>query len=182
MPHNVLQLDPRDNVLIALTDLKAGESVEFGGQTYILLKNVPAKHKFSTQELAAGARRYDGATINYPAVVGFGESLNLLTAAGLQAYQVLDYPGEGLFPTSTWSSGMWLVDRYELKRPKPDSGPYTVTLTLFTSDADNPLVAQGPSGRLPADTIVLSGIQVPRETRMSDYPLPLSGEALSNVR
>jgi altronate hydrolase len=55
MPHNVLQLDPRDNVLIALTDLKAGESVEFGGQTYILLKNVPAKHKFSTQELAAGA-------------------------------------------------------------------------------------------------------------------------------
>ena len=34
---NVLQLDSRDNVLIALTDLKAGERVEFGGQTYTLL-------------------------------------------------------------------------------------------------------------------------------------------------
>ncbi len=44
---NVLQLDPRDNALIALTDLKAGERVEFGGQTYTLLKNVPAKHKFA---------------------------------------------------------------------------------------------------------------------------------------
>jgi altronate hydrolase len=44
---NVLQLDPRDNALIALTDLKAGERVEFGGLTYTLLKNVPAKHKFA---------------------------------------------------------------------------------------------------------------------------------------
>ena len=33
MHHNVVQLDPRDNVLIALTDLKAGEQIEFGGQT-----------------------------------------------------------------------------------------------------------------------------------------------------
>jgi hypothetical protein len=36
----VLQLDTRDNVWIALTDLKAGERVEFGDQTYTLLKNV----------------------------------------------------------------------------------------------------------------------------------------------
>lgn len=54
MPSNVLQLDPRDNVLIALRDLKAGETVSFNGHTYSLLKNVPAKHKFATYKLAAG--------------------------------------------------------------------------------------------------------------------------------
>src|SRR5271170_5289814 len=54
MHRNVLQLDTRDNVLIALTDLKAGERVEFGDQTYTLLKNVPAKHKFATRSFDAG--------------------------------------------------------------------------------------------------------------------------------
>jgi altronate hydrolase len=51
---NVLQLDPRDNVLIALTDLKAGERLEFAGQAYSLLKNVPAKHKFALQDFGVG--------------------------------------------------------------------------------------------------------------------------------
>lgn len=36
------------------------------------------------QPLADGARRFDGATINYPAVIGFGESLGLIAAAGLE--------------------------------------------------------------------------------------------------
>ena len=36
------------------------------------------------QPLADGARRFDGATVNYPAVVGFGESLSLLTSAGFE--------------------------------------------------------------------------------------------------
>jgi altronate hydrolase len=51
----VLQLDPRDNVLIALTDLRQGEAVEFAGTKYSLTSPVPAKHKFVTQDLAAGA-------------------------------------------------------------------------------------------------------------------------------
>jgi altronate hydrolase len=54
MPRNVLQLDPRDNVLIALTDLKAGERIEFGSETHTLLKSVPAKHKFATRGLCTG--------------------------------------------------------------------------------------------------------------------------------
>ena len=54
MHHSVLQLDSRDNVLIALTDLKAGEQVEFAGQGYVLPKNVPAKHKFAMRNLAIG--------------------------------------------------------------------------------------------------------------------------------
>ena len=52
---SVLQLDPTDNVLIALEDLKAGESIAYSGQSYTLVSNVPAKQKFSTEDLAPGA-------------------------------------------------------------------------------------------------------------------------------
>src|SRR5579864_9553906 len=51
MNRRVLQLDPRDNVLIALTDLKVSERIEFAGQVYTLTKNVPAKHKFAMRGL-----------------------------------------------------------------------------------------------------------------------------------
>ena len=65
MPDRVLQLDSRDNVLIALTDLSQGEQIEFAGNTYTLVSGVPAKHKFATQDLAAG-----GAVIMYGVLVG----------------------------------------------------------------------------------------------------------------
>jgi hypothetical protein len=82
--------------------------------------------------------------------------VNLLSASGEQVFQVLDFPGEGLFPTAAWAPGMWLVDRYQLKRPRPAAGPYTVALTLFASDADDPLAAVGPGGqRLPDDTLTI---------------------------
>ena len=55
MADRVLQLDARDNVLVALTDLKQGEKVEFSGKGYIMASNVPAKHKFATQDLTIGA-------------------------------------------------------------------------------------------------------------------------------
>ena len=51
---SVLQLDSRDNVLIALNDLKAGEQIDFAGHVYTLPKSVPAKHKFSTRSLEVG--------------------------------------------------------------------------------------------------------------------------------
>jgi altronate hydrolase len=50
----VLQFDPRDNVLIALTDLKDGEQVQCNGTTYSLASSVPAKHKFATTDLPMG--------------------------------------------------------------------------------------------------------------------------------
>jgi altronate hydrolase len=55
MQNKVLQLDSRDNVLIALTDLAQGEQIPFASQTYTLVSNVPAKHKFATEDLATGA-------------------------------------------------------------------------------------------------------------------------------
>src|SRR5882672_5000151 len=50
----VLQLNPKDNVLVALTDLRPGELIEFGGQSVALRTDVPAKHKFAMQDFAAG--------------------------------------------------------------------------------------------------------------------------------
>jgi altronate hydrolase len=55
MADKVLKLDSRDNVLVALTDLKSGEQIEFSGQNYTLVSSVPAKHKFATTDLAIGA-------------------------------------------------------------------------------------------------------------------------------
>ena len=61
----VLQLDPRDNVLVALADLRQGELVTLAGNDYLLLSDVPAKHKFVTQSLPVG-----GNVIMYGVLVG----------------------------------------------------------------------------------------------------------------
>lgn len=50
----VLQLDSRDNVLIALQDLKQGETVAHDGTQVTLATDVPAKQKFPTRDLAKG--------------------------------------------------------------------------------------------------------------------------------
>ena len=50
----ILRLDARDNVLVALTDLRKGETIRFSGSDYLLLSGVPAKHKFVTQDLSPG--------------------------------------------------------------------------------------------------------------------------------
>jgi altronate hydrolase len=61
----LLQIDPRDNVLVALEPLPAGEPVLFAGETYIPPMAVPAKHKFAITDLAVGAH-----VIMYGGVVG----------------------------------------------------------------------------------------------------------------
>jgi altronate hydrolase len=50
----VLQVHPRDNVLVALADLKRGEEAGAAGRTVTLVTDVPAKHKFSTASLDSG--------------------------------------------------------------------------------------------------------------------------------
>src|SRR5258708_405935 len=61
----VLRLDPRDNALVALTDLRKGETVSFAGADFVLLSDVPAKHKFAAEDLPAG-----GEVIMYGVLVG----------------------------------------------------------------------------------------------------------------
>jgi altronate hydrolase len=55
MQKQILQLDPRDNVLIALTDLKQGQTVEHAGAAYPLVSSVQAKHKFAMQDFEIGS-------------------------------------------------------------------------------------------------------------------------------
>jgi len=52
----VLQLDSRDNVLIALVDLKKGETITLGEARITLVTDVPAKQKFPTEDLTIGAQ------------------------------------------------------------------------------------------------------------------------------
>jgi altronate hydrolase len=54
MQNSVLQLDSRDNVLVALTLLPKGERIQFSGDAYTLLSDIPAKQKFVTHDLGAG--------------------------------------------------------------------------------------------------------------------------------
>ena len=54
MQTNVLKLDPRDNVLVALTPLRRGDRIGFSGDTYTLLSDIPAKHKFLTHDVHPG--------------------------------------------------------------------------------------------------------------------------------
>ncbi len=49
-----VKMHPKDNVLVALTDLTKGETVAFNNETFILHDAVKAKHKFYTEDLATG--------------------------------------------------------------------------------------------------------------------------------
>ena len=49
MPAQVLKVHPADNIIVALTDLKAGQEVSLDGQKYTTTTTVPAKHKFAAQ-------------------------------------------------------------------------------------------------------------------------------------
>jgi len=51
-----LQLDIRDNVLVALQDLSAGTLFSFNDINVILKENIPAKHKFFIHDMLAGEK------------------------------------------------------------------------------------------------------------------------------
>ncbi len=54
----VIQMHPKDNVLVALQNLSAGENILFNGENYILLDEVKAKHKFYIADLTKGNEVY----------------------------------------------------------------------------------------------------------------------------
>ncbi|WP_273215157.1 UxaA family hydrolase [Runella zeae] len=54
MQHKVLKVNASDNVIVALRNLEAGETIEFEGETYVLPRAIAAKHKFVTHDLAVG--------------------------------------------------------------------------------------------------------------------------------
>ena len=54
MKHKVLKVHPRDNVIVALTNLSKGETISFEGADYLLQEDIPAKHKFFMQDMKTG--------------------------------------------------------------------------------------------------------------------------------
>lgn len=54
MYQNVLQVNPSDNVLIALKDLKKDETIKWNNNEFKLLDNVPGKHKIFTDYMNPG--------------------------------------------------------------------------------------------------------------------------------
>lgn len=63
MNHKFLQIHHKDNVLVALTDLEAGESIEFDGKKITLKDTVPAKHKFALADIEKGEYIYMYGTV-----------------------------------------------------------------------------------------------------------------------
>jgi len=57
-PHLVLQIEEKDNVLVALTDLQQGQVISFKGETYTLEEDIPAKHKFFMSNMTTGQPIY----------------------------------------------------------------------------------------------------------------------------
>lgn len=58
MKASVLKIHPGDNVLVALTNLRKGEVIEHNGNSYTLVDDVNAKHKFFIDDMKAGDAVY----------------------------------------------------------------------------------------------------------------------------
>ena len=65
MASRFLQIDPLDNVLVALTDLKSGDVIDHDGKSQTLVSDIPAKHKFAPKAFAPGDH-----VVMYGGVVG----------------------------------------------------------------------------------------------------------------
>lgn len=55
MSTSVLKIHPADNVIVALKNLASKSEVELDGENFILLDDIPAKHKFYTEDLQEGS-------------------------------------------------------------------------------------------------------------------------------
>jgi altronate hydrolase len=61
----VLKVHQADNVIVALQDLAKGQAINWNGQEYLLVDDIPSKHKFFEHDLAVGSE-----VIMYGVLVG----------------------------------------------------------------------------------------------------------------
>jgi len=54
MNTRILKIHPNDNIMVALADLHAGETIHDQGMDYILAEDIPAKHKFFISDMEPG--------------------------------------------------------------------------------------------------------------------------------
>lgn len=91
-----IQIDQKDNVLVALQTIKAGTRIEFGNRIFTLLEDIPAKHKFFISDMQEGDD-----IIMYGVLVGKAQTFipqgslmttaNTMHAAGTYAYRNTGY-------------------------------------------------------------------------------------------
>ncbi|MDR8394206.1 altronate dehydratase family protein [Aliifodinibius sp. S!AR15-10] len=58
MSKKALQIHPEDNLLVALTNLEAGEAVSVNGHKVTARQEIPSKHKLALKDLKAGNKIY----------------------------------------------------------------------------------------------------------------------------
>jgi altronate hydrolase len=58
MSKKYVQIDPRDNIIVAITDLQEGTTTNINGANIILKENISAKHKFAGQNFSTGDEIY----------------------------------------------------------------------------------------------------------------------------
>ncbi len=95
----ILRIDPKDNVLVALTTLSAGEPITFAGEQYVPLSEIPAKHKFAMRDLAVGDE-----VIMYGGIVGLVRIA--IPRGGLLSTRNVQHDASGFGPkagTYTWT-------------------------------------------------------------------------------
>ena len=94
MAQKILKIHPKDNVLVALTDLQAGDKIAYDGQTITLQDYIPAKHKFAEAGLAAGQE-----IIMYGSLVG--KAVTPIPAGGVLSTQNVKHQVSGFTGKTT---------------------------------------------------------------------------------
>ena len=87
----ILRIDPKDNVVVALTPLPAGEAITFLGEQYVPPAEIPAKQKFAMRDLAVGDE-----IIMYGGVVGLVRQA--IPRAGLLSTRNVQHDASGFGP------------------------------------------------------------------------------------
>lgn len=108
MRNRLLRLHELDNIIVALDDIQAGETLSYQHAHYEVIENIPAKHKFAAREFHIG-----DAVIMYGGIVGLAvkeisagaliSTENIHHAAG--AYQYKNKPYRWSIPDTQKFSG-----------------------------------------------------------------------------
>lgn len=107
MAETVLQLDPRDNVLVALTALAAGSVAHFGDSTCPVTQVIPAKHKMALVDMRPG-----DLVLMYGMVVG--EATEGIPRGGLLSTRNVRH-----------RAGAYTAHRHPVSFALPDASPWT---------------------------------------------------------
>lgn len=135
----VQKIDERDDAIVALRDLRAGETVSIGGSRWTMCETVPAKQKFAARDFAAGDRvTMYGVTVGRAmAAIPAG---SLLTTGNL-AHATDDFAGKSR--AYTWAApdvARWKGRAFEgFKRPDGPAGTanYWIVIPLVFCENRN---------------------------------------------